>query len=153
MIVGYQPASLLRPGEVVGQKRVIGNTSHNLLLYIQTTYQTTGLQNLLTNSSIIPVNWPPFHTSIARHVHLPPWRQLKAPSPSARKSREYELSWIEKSHVLIYIQSALITYVTAGYPTPEETPDIMLAMEAGGAGTMPQLNNAARRYSYTLFQT
>lgn len=79
----------------------------------------------------------PFHSSITRHIQLPPWRQLKAPSPSARKSREYELSWIEQSHVLIYIQSALITYVTAGYPTPEETPDIMLAMEAGGAGTMP----------------
>ncbi|KAF8252185.1 tryptophan synthase [Wilcoxina mikolae CBS 423.85] len=28
---------------------------------------------------------------------------------------------------------ALIAYFTAGYPTPEETPDIMLAMEAGGA--------------------
>lgn len=31
-------------------------------------------------------------------------------------------------------RSALVTYVTAGYPTPEETPDIMLGMEAGGAG-------------------
>ncbi|KAJ9649278.1 anthranilate synthase / indole-3-glycerol phosphate synthase [Coniosporium tulheliwenetii] len=30
-------------------------------------------------------------------------------------------------------RSALVTYVTAGYPTPEETPDIMLGMEAGGA--------------------
>jgi len=28
---------------------------------------------------------------------------------------------------------ALVTYVTAGYPTAEETPDIMLGMEAGGA--------------------
>ncbi|KAH0365411.1 tryptophan synthase-like protein, partial [Aureobasidium melanogenum] len=28
---------------------------------------------------------------------------------------------------------ALVTYVTAGFPTPQETPDIMLAMEAGGA--------------------
>ncbi|OCK75625.1 tryptophan synthase-like protein [Lepidopterella palustris CBS 459.81] len=28
---------------------------------------------------------------------------------------------------------ALVTYVTAGYPTPEETPDILLGMEAGGA--------------------
>ncbi len=27
-----------------------------------------------------------------------------------------------------------MTYVTAGYPTPEETVDIMLGMEAGGAG-------------------
>ncbi|KAK8217339.1 anthranilate synthase / indole-3-glycerol phosphate synthase [Zalaria obscura] len=28
---------------------------------------------------------------------------------------------------------ALVTYMTAGYPTAEETPDVMLAMEAGGA--------------------
>jgi len=32
-------------------------------------------------------------------------------------------------------RSALVTYVTAGYPTAQETPDIMLGMEAGGAGT------------------
>ena len=31
-------------------------------------------------------------------------------------------------------RSALVTYVTAGFPTQEETVDIMLAMEAGGAG-------------------
>ena len=31
-------------------------------------------------------------------------------------------------------QSALVTYVTAGYPTAQDTPDIMLGMEAGGAG-------------------
>ncbi|EMC95110.1 hypothetical protein BAUCODRAFT_527158 [Baudoinia panamericana UAMH 10762] len=30
-------------------------------------------------------------------------------------------------------RSALVTYTTAGYPTIEETPDILLAMEAGGA--------------------
>lgn len=29
---------------------------------------------------------------------------------------------------------ALVTYVTAGFPTPEETIDILLGMEAGGAG-------------------
>lgn len=29
---------------------------------------------------------------------------------------------------------ALVTYVTAGFPTAEETPDIMLGMQAGGAG-------------------
>lgn len=28
---------------------------------------------------------------------------------------------------------ALVTYVTAGFPTPQETPDILLGMEAGGA--------------------
>lgn len=31
-------------------------------------------------------------------------------------------------------RSALVTYVTAGYPTPDETVEIMLAMEAGGSG-------------------
>lgn len=31
-------------------------------------------------------------------------------------------------------RSALVTYVTAGYPTADETVDILLAMEAGGAG-------------------
>ncbi|KAF2005117.1 tryptophan synthase-like protein [Amniculicola lignicola CBS 123094] len=30
-------------------------------------------------------------------------------------------------------RAALVTYVTAGYPTAHETPDIMLGMEAGGA--------------------
>ncbi|PSK40060.1 Tryptophan synthase [Elsinoe australis] len=30
-------------------------------------------------------------------------------------------------------RSALVTYVTAGYPTAEETPDILLGMEKGGA--------------------
>ncbi|KAH7366896.1 tryptophan synthase [Plectosphaerella cucumerina] len=30
-------------------------------------------------------------------------------------------------------RSALVTYVTAGYPTAEETPDILLALEKGGA--------------------
>ena len=31
-------------------------------------------------------------------------------------------------------RSALVTYVTAGYPTADETVDILLALEAGGAG-------------------
>jgi tryptophan synthase len=35
-------------------------------------------------------------------------------------------------------QSALVTYVTAGYPTAQATPDIMLGMEAGGAGTLDE---------------
>ena len=29
---------------------------------------------------------------------------------------------------------ALVTYVTAGYPSPEETVNVLLGMEAGGAG-------------------
>jgi tryptophan synthase len=32
------------------------------------------------------------------------------------------------------VQPALVTYFTAGFPTPEETVDILLGMEAGGAG-------------------
>ena len=31
-------------------------------------------------------------------------------------------------------RSALVTYVTAGFPTQEETVEILLSMEAGGAG-------------------
>jgi tryptophan synthase len=31
-------------------------------------------------------------------------------------------------------RSALVSYFTAGYPTPEETPDILLSLENGGAG-------------------
>jgi tryptophan synthase alpha subunit len=30
-------------------------------------------------------------------------------------------------------QPALVTFVTAGFPSPSDTPSIMLAMEAGGA--------------------
>ena len=33
-------------------------------------------------------------------------------------------------------RSALVTYVTAGYPTVSETVDIMLGMQAGGAGNV-----------------
>lgn len=32
---------------------------------------------------------------------------------------------------------ALVTYVTAGFPTAEETPDVLLGLEAGGAGKHP----------------
>lgn len=32
------------------------------------------------------------------------------------------------------MRTALVTYVTAGYPTSEETVEILLGMEAGGAG-------------------
>lgn len=31
-------------------------------------------------------------------------------------------------------RAALVGYFTAGYPTPEETPDIMLGLQAGGVG-------------------
>ena len=35
-------------------------------------------------------------------------------------------------------RTALVTYVTAGYPTAEETVEILLGMEAGGAGESMQ---------------
>ena len=31
-------------------------------------------------------------------------------------------------------RSVLVSYITAGYPTLEETPDILLGLENGGAG-------------------
>ena len=31
-------------------------------------------------------------------------------------------------------RAALVAYVTAGYPTVEESVDVMLGLEAGGAG-------------------
>ena len=33
-------------------------------------------------------------------------------------------------------RAALVTYVTAGYPTVEGSPDIMLGLQAGGAGML-----------------
>ncbi|OTB04822.1 hypothetical protein M426DRAFT_320406 [Hypoxylon sp. CI-4A] len=33
-------------------------------------------------------------------------------------------------------RAALVTYVTAGYPTPEDTPDILLGMQKGGADVL-----------------
>ena len=33
-------------------------------------------------------------------------------------------------------RAALVTYVTAGYPTAAETVDILLGLEAGGAGEL-----------------
>lgn len=32
-------------------------------------------------------------------------------------------------------RAALVAYITAGYPTVEETVDILLGLENGGAGT------------------
>ena len=37
-------------------------------------------------------------------------------------------------------RSALVTYVTAGFPTYGETVDILLGMEAGGAGKVLSLH-------------
>jgi tryptophan synthase alpha subunit len=31
-------------------------------------------------------------------------------------------------------RTALVTYITCGYPSTDETPDIMLGLQAGGAG-------------------
>lgn len=48
-------------------------------------------------------------------------------------------------------RSALVTYVTAGYPTPEDTVDVMLGMEAGGAG-MIQSSSCAVAVGSTVMQ-
>lgn len=34
-------------------------------------------------------------------------------------------------------RAALVSYITAGYPTVEETVDILLGLESGGAGMFP----------------
>lgn len=34
-------------------------------------------------------------------------------------------------------RAALVSYITAGYPTVEETVDILLGLESGGAGISP----------------
>ncbi|KAJ5590006.1 tryptophan synthase [Penicillium hetheringtonii] len=55
-------------------------------------------------------------------------------------------------------RAALVTYVTAGYPTVEETPEIMLAMQSGGSAlvngvripTMLQMVQDARRLGLTV---
>jgi tryptophan synthase len=36
-------------------------------------------------------------------------------------------------------RTALVGYFTAGYPTVEETPDIMLGLQAGGVGMIVDL--------------
>lgn len=36
-------------------------------------------------------------------------------------------------------RAAFVTYVTAGFPTADETVDILLGMQAGGAGKIPYL--------------
>jgi len=43
----------------------------------------------------------------------------------------------EFCYVLTEYKAALVTYVTAGFPTADESPDVMLAMQAGGAGQFP----------------
>ena len=35
-----------------------------------------------------------------------------------------------------FMQAALVTYFTAGYPTVEECVDIMLGLQAGGSGML-----------------
>lgn len=42
-------------------------------------------------------------------------------------------------------RSALVTYVTAGYPTVEETIDILLGLENGGAGKSFSVCHSTRR--------
>ena len=46
-------------------------------------------------------------------------------------------------------RSALVTYFTCGYPTLEETRDVMLGMQAGGAGMPPPSTPFAGRTDLT----
>ena len=39
-------------------------------------------------------------------------------------------------------RAALVAYFTSGYPTVEETVDIMLGLEAGGAGELSHRNES-----------
>lgn len=41
--------------------------------------------------------------------------------------------FVHDANISVCQQPALVTYVTAGFPLPEQTPDILLAMEKGGA--------------------
>lgn len=52
------------------------------------------------------------------------------------------MSPTSRRYTLIQHQAALVTYVTAGFPTADESPDVMLAMEAGGAGTLTPHSSA-----------
>lgn len=56
-------------------------------------------------------------------------RQLKLP-----------LQLCVPDYLLTITQPALVTYVTAGFPTAGETVDILLGMEAGGAGKKLEFN-------------
>ena len=47
------------------------------------------------------------------------------------------------------MQAALVTYVTAGYPTEHETVDILLGMQAGGAGMFLVYINCLQMSNYT----
>jgi Tryptophan synthase alpha chain len=82
---------------------------------------------------------------------LPSWKLLRQSLQSARRKEEYvkyvffqlfsahpaySLEYRELSTNYLW-QAALVTYVTAGFPSLEETADILLGMEAGGAGTQP----------------
>jgi hypothetical protein len=61
---------------------------------------------------------------------------------NARRKRGYVFIWLyfsaaEVQELIIDHKAAFVTYVTAGYPTEGETVDIMLSMQAGGAGSCP----------------
>jgi hypothetical protein len=62
-------------------------------------------------------------------THLPQTLHLSYPASMEQIKATFAQCKKEK-------RAALVTYVTAGYPTADETPDIMLGMQAGGAGTV-----------------
>src|SRR5437763_5928681 len=67
------------------------------------------------------------------------WKLLRKPLRIVKARVGYVYSsLLEPSHGLndnlMALQTALVAYFTAGYPTPAEAVDIMLGLEAAGAG-------------------
>jgi tryptophan synthase len=71
------------------------------------------------------------HNSRLPHI----WRQLLKRLRNAGEKAELArlLRDAYNFELTFCMQAALITYVTAGFPSAEATPDILLGMEAGGA--------------------
>lgn len=47
----------------------------------------------------------------------------------------HDIGGVSITDMMLIQQAALVTYVTAGFPQPQDTPDILLSMEKGGSGT------------------
>jgi tryptophan synthase len=78
--------------------------------------------------AVLTTTYSPAHTATQHGAHQENIRS----GQEGEQSRSRQCAHDSCSR-LTFLQPALVTYVTAGFPTPEETPDIMLAMEAGGA--------------------
>ncbi|KAH0599680.1 hypothetical protein MHUMG1_02470 [Metarhizium humberi] len=45
----------------------------------------------------------------------------------------HDIGGVSNTDMMLIQQAALVTYVTAGFPQPQDTPDILLSMEKGGS--------------------